>query len=73
MKNSAFRHFCSEKWFEHRDEIFEWTRKPVGYSSEYYFAKHRWQLKRWFQEQYSIDNARKIQKEIKRSLKGGNL
>ena len=72
-KNSAFRQFCQEKWFEHRDEILTWTGHAVDYNSSYYFRRHRWLLRRMFVEQYARDNARTIQKTIKRSLKGGNL
>lgn len=72
-KNSAFRQFCQEKWFEHRDEILTWTGSAVDYDSVYYFNKHRWLLRRMFLEQYAEQNARSIQKSIKRSLKGGNL
>ena len=72
-KASAFRQFCQEKWFEHRDEILDWTGNAVDYDAAYYFGKHRWMLRRMFLEQYARDNARAIQKSIKRSLKGGNL
>jgi hypothetical protein len=48
---SAFRLFCNEKWYEHKDEIFAWTGKAlVEYDSKYYFNKHRWLLKRMFKE-----------------------
>ena len=70
---SQFRQFCQNKWFEHRDEIMDWTGKPVDYEAEYYFRQHRWLLRRMYQEQYARDNARSIQKSIKRKLKGGNL
>lgn len=70
---SAFRQFCQEKWFEHRDEILAWTGQAVKYDSAYYFRQHRWLLKSMYLEQYARDNARSIQKKIKRSLKGGNI
>jgi hypothetical protein len=75
---SPFRFFCNEKWFEHKDEIFAWTGRPVTeYDSTYYFRKHRWLLKQMYQEQqienYRIENEKTIQKEIKRGFKKGNL
>ena len=74
MKDSNFRIFCSEKWYEHKDEILSWTGKAlVEYDSEYYFKKHKWLLKRMFQEEFIKDNHRAIQKEVKRGLKKGNL
>ena len=74
MKNSQFRHFCQEKWYEHKDEILSWTGKPLTeYDSDYYFRKHRWLLKSMYLEQYARNNARSIQKKIKRSMKKGNL
>jgi hypothetical protein len=73
MKGSAFKQFCTEKWFEHKDEILDWTGNTVGYDAEYYFNKHKWLLKRMFQEQFAQENHLKIQKEIKRSMKKGNL
>jgi hypothetical protein len=70
---SAFRTYCQNKWFEHRDEILDWTGRPVDYDAAYYFRKHRWMLRKMFLEEFAQQNARAIQKSIKRSLKGGNL
>ena len=70
---SAFRTFCQNKWFEHKDEIFDWTKQPVEYDAAYYFRKHRWMLRRMFVEEFAQKNARAIQKQIKRSFKGGNI
>ena len=51
MKNSSFRNFCREKWFEHKDEILSWTGKPLEkYDDTYYFRQHRWLLKQMFKE-----------------------
>ena len=51
MKSSAFRHFCNEMWYLHCDEILAWTNQMPGYDSTYYFRKHRWLLRKMFQEQ----------------------
>ena len=54
MKGSQFRLFCTEKWFEHKDEILAWTGRPLTeYDDVYYFRKHRWLLKKMFQNQKS--------------------
>jgi len=76
--STSFRHFVTEKWFEHKDEILVWTGKALTeYDDKYYFRKHRWMLKRMYKEylleQFAEENARKIQKEVKRGLKKGNL
>lgn len=54
-KHSHFRLFCIEKWFEHKDEILEWTGKALTeYDDKYYFRKHRWLLKRMFKENNNV-------------------
>jgi hypothetical protein len=51
-KQSQFRMFCSEKWYEHKDEIYAWTGKALTeYDDQYYFSKHRWLLKRMFKDE----------------------
>jgi hypothetical protein len=76
-ESSPFRQFCQEMWFEHKDEILAWTRKPVDYSSDEYFSKQRWMLKRLYKshlvEMYARENSQQIQKQIKRSIKKGNI
>ena len=46
---SAFRMYCHEKWYEHKDEIFLWTGSTVKYDASYYFNKHRWMLRAMYQ------------------------
>ena len=54
-KPSSFRVFCTEKWFEHRDEIYTWTGRPLTeYDDKYYFNKHRWLLKKMFKESRDV-------------------
>ncbi len=50
MKESAFRLFCNEKWFQHKDEILRWTGGSVEYDAHYYLNKHRWLLKAMYKE-----------------------
>jgi len=47
----SFKCFIQEKWMEHKDELWEWERKFPEYNQEYYFRKHRWMLKRMFQDE----------------------
>ena len=74
---SEFRCWCNEKWMEHKDELFQWENKFPEYDATYYFRKHRWMLKKMFQEEkieeYRLKNEKKIQKELKRGFKKGNL
>lgn len=71
--HSRFRNFCTEKWYEHREELLTWEGRLPNYGSEEYFHRNKWTLKRMFIEQYIRDNHRKIQKEVKRGFKKGNL
>ena len=48
---SDFRHWCSEKWMEHKDELFNWEKKFPEYDSTYYFHKHKWMLMRMYKEE----------------------
>lgn len=48
---SEFRFWCNEMWMRHKDEIFVWEQKLPEYDSTYYFRKHRWMLKKMFQEE----------------------
>ncbi len=74
---SGFRSFCNDKWYEHLDEKRMWENKAPSYNSEVYFHRNKWLLKRMFleqrAEQFAEDNRRKIQKELKRGFKKGNL
>lgn len=47
-KVSHFRVWCTNKWFEHRDEVLEWTGHSPDYTPEQYFNKYKWWLKREF-------------------------
>jgi hypothetical protein len=73
MKESAFRKFCQDKWYEHVDEKLMWENKTPSYGSEFYFHKNKWTLKQMYLEKFAQENAREIQKQIKRSMKKGNL
>tara|TARA_Y100000385_G_C12779007_1_gene502672 strand:- start:31 stop:300 length:270 start_codon:yes stop_codon:yes gene_type:complete len=74
---SEFRCWCNEMWMQHKDEIFIWEQRLPEYDSTYYFRKHRWMLKKMFQQQkieeFLEENEKKISKEVKRGFKKGNL
>lgn len=44
MKNSRFRHWLNEKWFEHKDEVLLYGGEPFADSGAY-FKKYKWWLK----------------------------
>lgn len=78
-----FRAFLNDKWYEHKDELLLWENKFPEYDREYYWRKHRWLLKKMYQdkkrddikavEAYRIKNEKKIKKDLKRGFKKGNL
>lgn len=47
---SEFRTWLIHKWFEHKDEIFNWTKQFPEYDDKYYFRKHKWMLRKMFRE-----------------------
>ena len=51
-KNSEFRHYVYEKWFEYKDEVLAWERRQVTGDTEHYFQKYKWFLK----AKYKADN-----------------
>jgi len=51
MKQSAFRTWCREKWFEHLDELESLSLPKPLYNADAYFSKYKYWLKREFQFQ----------------------
>ena len=47
-KETAFRLWLNQVWFEHKTEILDVTRKPCDYDLAEYFNKYKWWLKREF-------------------------
>lgn len=41
-----FRHWCCLKWYEHCDEIEQYTGSRPKYTSQMYFSIYKWWLKR---------------------------
>ena len=50
MKQSAFRHWCNEKWYEHKDELTAYGQ-PLPYTAAEYFNKYKHWLKREYRHQ----------------------
>ena len=50
-KSVTFRMWLQEKWYEHQDELMMWEKRFPEYDSTYYFQKHKWMLRRMFQEE----------------------
>jgi hypothetical protein len=48
--HSEFRHWCQEKWYEHKDELAEYGQS-VQYTSRDYFEKYKYWLKREYRYQ----------------------
>lgn len=42
---SDFRSWCNALWQEHKTEVFNWTNKPVNYTSQQFFSKNKWYIK----------------------------
>ncbi len=51
----SFRSWCTEKWYEHQDEIENWTRKNPSYDMKYYFNQYKWWLKQKFKEEMYVN------------------
>lgn len=47
----TFRRWCQEKWYEHIDEMIEMTGHQPAYTSQQYFNKYRWWLRREYKYQ----------------------
>jgi len=51
MKNSRFRHWLNEKWFEHKDEVLLYGGEPFADSGAY-FRKYKWWLKSIYRREH---------------------
>lgn len=50
-KNTMFRNWLQEKWYEHKYEILEWEKRPVDYPLSKWFNTYKWWLRREFRHQ----------------------
>lgn len=46
MKNSNFRNWLHQIWYDHCNEFEAWFRKQPPYRSEEYFHVYKWWLKK---------------------------
>ena len=49
MKQSPFRQWLTNKWFEHKDELDNWAQAAPDYGMQDYFQKYKW----WLRKEYS--------------------
>jgi hypothetical protein len=45
-----FRHWCQEKWYEHKDELASYGQS-LPYTTQEYFNRYKFWLKREFKHQ----------------------
>ena len=50
MKSGSFRHWCNEKWYEHKDELVSYAQ-PLEHTAQQYFEKYKFWLKREYRHQ----------------------
>ena len=50
QKDSPFRQYITEKWYEHKKEVLTWESKVVDYTQQEWFEKNRWYLKKLYKE-----------------------
>ena len=50
MKQNSFRMWCTEKWFEHKDELEAYNEK-LEETSQQYFSRYKYWLKREYRHQ----------------------
>lgn len=47
-----FRNWVYQIWWEHLEEMMAWEGKQPNYTSQEYFNKYRWWLKREYRKQH---------------------
>jgi hypothetical protein len=47
----SFRYWCSQKWFDHCEEVESFTRRNPNYDSKEYFRMYKWWLKREYRHE----------------------
>lgn len=58
-KSTTFKRWLTEKWYEHKDEIFDWERRITDETPEHYFKKYRWYLKALYKHERRQDELSK--------------
>lgn len=47
----TFRSWLSQKWLEHKDEVYDVTGTPCDYDLGIYFNKYKWWLKHLYKQE----------------------
>ena len=48
---SSFRHWLNRMWFEHKEEVLDYTGISVEYDMKIYILKYKWWLKAIYKKQ----------------------
>ena len=51
---SPFRSFAQNLWEEHKEEIMNWEGTTCAYTSQEYFNKNKWYVKKLYKSTLSI-------------------
>ena len=52
VEKMCFRLFCYEKYFEHSEEIYSWTKSMTYATFPEYFEQNKWYLKKLYKKVY---------------------
>jgi hypothetical protein len=47
----SFRYWCSQKWFDHCEEVESFTGRNPNYDSKEYFRMYKWWLRREYRHE----------------------
>ena len=53
MKQTPFRNWLRNKWYEHLEEINSFGEPAPTYNSDFYFKTYKWWLKREYRHETS--------------------
>lgn len=51
MKESPFRNWLRNKWYEHLEELATYGEPAPKYSSDFYYKTYKWWLKREYRHE----------------------
>ena len=52
VEKMSFRLFVNEKYYEHSEEVFSWTKHLPTQTFKQYFNENKWYLKRLYKKVY---------------------
>lgn len=59
-RNSMFRNWCVEKYYEHKKEVLYWEKHVCTEEMADYFRRCKWFLKCKYKNEKGVDCSRKI-------------